>query len=417
MVLSGKSISSRKIMTAVLLIAAAAVCFVFSSRVNAAENVKKGFVREDGETYYYKDGRKYTGWLSYEGQRFYFYRSSSTGSGQKHSKGAMATGWQLIDGEKFYFFRSGKTGSGLEHSKGAMATGWQKIDGVKYYFYRSSSTDSGQKHTKGALATGWQKIDGYKFYFFKSSVKGHVKGQMATGWQILEGKKYYFFKSDKTYGRSGIMATGARNIDSKGCIFDKSGKLLMTDMKGWYKVGGSYYFCDRKTGKLLRNATVNCIKIDEDAKAVMTDYAKEKIPVMIKARQIVEEICDEGDSLKDKQWKCYEYVAEPPYLFKCYPLKKYRDKFACFTAVYANNILNAYGDQKKIGGDCVTESAALGYLYNELDFGTVYFCDDSAHAWIEINGRTWDPLFVEAKGKKWYNRKGYAYAALNKTEI
>ena len=373
------------IMTAVLLIAAAAVCYAAGSPV-FADTTPEGFVRKDGDTFFYKNGKKVTGWLSYEGQRFYFFRSSSTGSGAKHTKGAMATGWQLIDGEKFYFFRSRKTSSGDEHSKGAMAT-------------------------------GWQKIDGYKFYFFTSTKGSHVKGEMAKGWQTIEGNRYYFFKTAKTYGRSGIMATGARNIDDKGCVFAKDGKLLKTDMYGWYKVDGSYYFCDRKSGTMRKDKTVNCIKLGKDGKAPKDKYSEEKIPVMIRAREIIEEICDKGDSLKDKQWKCYEYVAKPPYLFKCYPLKKFRDKFACFTAIYANNILNAYGDQKTPGGDCVTESAALGYLYNELDFGTVYLCDDGGHAWIEIDGRTWDPLFVEAKGKQWYNRKGYAYRALNKTEI
>ncbi|MBP5655850.1 MAG: hypothetical protein J6X33_10110 [Clostridiales bacterium] len=363
--------------------------FIFP-RASYAGTVPDGFVSEGGKTYYYKDGVRVTGWVSYKGERFYFYRSSSTSSGISHSKGAMATGWQLIDGEKFYFYCSSKTLSGEPHTKGAMATGWQTIDGNRFYFYRSSKTASGDPHTRGAMATGWQTIDGEKFYFYKTAA---------------------------TYGRSGVMASGAVNIEEKGYVFAKTGKLLAKDMHGWYKVGGDYYFCDRKTGKLACNKTVNCIKIGEDGKAVMDKYAEEKIPVMIRARQIIEQICDKDDTLKDKQWKCYEYVAAPPYLFKCYPLKKYRDKFACYTAIYANNILNAYGDQKKIGGDCVTESAALGYLYNELDFGTVYLCDDGGHAWIMVGDRTWDPLFVEAKGKQWYNRKGYAYRFLNKTEI
>ena len=336
-----QGISIKTITAAVLLSAAAAVCMFTSAGNVSAEETKSGFVRENGQTFFYKDGERVTGWVSHKGEKFYFYKSSSTSSGAKHTRGAMATGWQLIDGEKYYFYKSSKTLSGIPHTKGAMATGWQTIEGYKFYFYKSSRTDSGAPHAKGAMAKGWQTI---------------------------EGDRYYFFKSSKTCGRSGVMATGARNIEDKGCIFSGSGKLLKTDMHGWYKVGDDYYFCDRKTGTLARNKTVNCIKIGEDAKAVMDKYAEEKIPVMIRARQIVEQITDDKDSLKDKQWKCYKYVAKPPYLFKCYPLRKHRNKFACFTAIYANNILNAYGDQKKLGGDCVTESAALGYLYNELDF-------------------------------------------------
>jgi len=383
-------INLKTITTAVLLMAAAAVCMFSAGQCALADDIPDGFVTSGGQTYYYKNGSKVTGWMTYEGHQFYFYRSSSTSSGKKHSKGAMALGWQLIDGEKYYFYRSSKTRSGESHAKGAMALGWQLIDGYRYYFYKTSKTASGASHTKGAMASGWQTID---------------------------GEKYYFVRSSAPYGKSGVMATGAMNIEDKGYILSSRGKILMKDMNGWYKVDGNFYFCDRKTGKLIKDKTVNGIKIAKDGKAVMDKYAEEKIPVMIRARQIIEEICDKKDSLKTKQYKCYKYVAKPPYLMKHHPLRKQRDKYACFTAIYANDILNAYGDQKKIGGECVAESSALGYLYNELDFGQVYLCDDGGHAWIEIDGRTWDPLFVEAKGKTWYNRKGYAYRALNKTPI
>jgi len=383
-------INLKAISTAVLLTAAVAVCLSVAGTKVIADKIPDGFVTRGGQTYYYEDGAKVTGWVSYKGERFYFYRSKSTASGRSHTKGAMATGWQIIDGEKFYFYKSSRTGSGAPHTKGAMATGWQKIEGYKFYFYRSSKTASGMPHTKGAMATGWQTID---------------------------GEKYYFVRSSADYGRSGVIATGAMNIEDKGYILSSQGKILMKDMYGWYKVGEDFYFCDRKTGKLIKNKTVNGIKLAKDGKAVMDKYAEEKIPVMIRARQIIEEICDKKDPLKTKQYKCYKYVAKPPYLMKHHPLRKQRDKYACFTAIYANDILNAYGDQKKIGGECVAESSALGYLYNELVFGQVYLCDDGGHAWIEIDGRTWDPLFVEAKGKAWYNRKGYAYRALNKTPI
>ncbi|MBO4579498.1 MAG: hypothetical protein J5715_05045 [Clostridiales bacterium] len=403
-----------------------------------------GFVKDGGETFYYKDGKKVlgwvkdgsdkyyfyrsgkttggaahtkgamaTGWQTIDGERFYFYRSSKTTSGSAHNKGAMATGWQSIDGEKFYFYQSSKTTSGSAHSKGAMATGWQKIDDQKFFFYRSSKTASGKAHTKGAMVTGWQTIDGEKYYFYKtaktSSGKAHRKGAMATGWQTISKEKYYFYKSATSTRKSGVMAKGGINISNKGYIFDETGKLVMSNMKGWYKVGEDYYYCDRKSGKLFKNDTANGIYLRNDGKAQLTDFAKEKIPVMIRSREIVAEITNKNDTLTQKKWKCYKYVAKFPYIYKDAPIGdhiKAKD-YACWDAHYANNILNAYGDQKTCGGECCAQSVALGYLFTELNFGTVTFNTSYTHGWIEVNGLCYDTLFIKSRGMDWWEMKHY----------
>ncbi|MCR4669682.1 MAG: hypothetical protein K5643_00670 [Saccharofermentans sp.] len=415
-----------------------------NAEADAAEPVKNGFVKEDGETFYYKNGKKVlgwvkdgsdkyyfyrsgkttggephtkgamaTGWQTIDGERFYFYRSGKTTSGEPHNKGAMAIGWQSIDGEKFYFYRSGKTTGGASHSKGAMATGWQLIDSEKFFFYRSSKTTSGKAHTKGAMATGWQTIDEAKYYFYKSSKtasgKPHNKGAMAKGWQTIDSAKYYFYMNASETHKSGAMATGGLNISDKGYVFGDNGKLLMSNMKGWYKVGEDYYFCDRKTGKMLKNDNANGIYLRNDGKAQLTDFAKEKIPVMIRSREIVAEITKPSDTLQQKKWKCYKYVAKFPYIYKDAPIGDHikNKDWACYDAHYANNILNAYGDQKTCGGECCAQSVALGYLFNELNFGTVTFKTSYTHGWIEVNGLCYDTLFIKSRGMDWWEMKHY----------
>ena len=377
------------------------------------DDVLNGFVKEGGETFYYRNGKKVTGWVEDSGDKYYFYKSSKSGSGNPHTKGAMATGWQNIDGAKFYFFKSAKTGGGTPHKKGAMATGWQLIEDQKFYFFKSSKTATGKAHAKGAMATGWQTIDGAKYYFYKSfktaSGKPHRKGAMAKGWQTLSKEKYYFYKSASGSRKSGTMATGAVNIDGKGCIFEESGKLLMKDKRGWYQVGEDYYYFDRTTGKIFKNDTANGIYLRIDGKAQLTDFAKEKIPVMIKSREIVSEICGKNDTLARKKWKCYKYVAQFPYIYKDAPIGdhiKNRD-YACWDAHYANNVLNAYGDQRVRGGECSAQSAALGYLFTELNFGQVTFKTSYTHGWIEVNGLCYDALFIKARGMDWYEMKSY----------
>jgi len=429
--------------------AASSALLLKQKNIVISDDQVSGFVTDAGQTFYMVNGVPVTGWKTIDGERFYFYKTSSTKSGTPHTKGAMATGWQSINGYRFYFYKTSSTKSGAPHKKGAMATGWQSINGDRFYFYRSSSSKTGASHKKGTLALGWQMIDGKKYYFYRSSTtksgashkKGamamgwqtiddlrfyfyrssktqsgtpHTKGEMATGWQTIDGSRYYFFKTGKNYGRSGVLASGAFNIDGKGCIFDSTGKLIKTDMHGWYKVGDDYYFCDRKTGKMVKDAKANGIKLGKDGKAELTKYAKEKIPVMIKAREVVAKITDDSMSLAKKAVKCRLYVTSFPVLIKDMPITPHRKDWACYDAHYANNILNAYGDQRKCGGECNSQAAAMAYLFEEIGFDKVQFCHD-VHGWVEADGKFYDTVY--AVQKKWWALKKAPIKARYRVDI
>ena len=186
-----------------------------------------------GNDYYCMSGSvRLTGWQNIRGERYYFYRSSITGSGRSHNIGSMATGWQNIDGNRFYFYKSSSSGSGTPHSIGAMATGWQLIDGTKYYFYRSNKTGA-NAHVKGAMATGWQSIDGARYYFFKSSStssgKPHKKGAMATGMQKIDGEKYYFYQQANEKHKRGQMVKGPLAFRNEVYFFDRKTGIMQKD--------------------------------------------------------------------------------------------------------------------------------------------------------------------------------------------
>lgn len=139
---------------------------------------------DDGNTYFYKDGEKVTGWVEEDGE--WYYMNEDTGAMTEESwvkvnnvwyafddDGHMLTGWQEIDG-KWYYLKDW----------GGMATGWQQVDGVWYYLKGD-----------GAMATGWVQSNGQWYY-----LKGN--GAMATGWVESKGKWYYLYES-------GEMATNA----------------------------------------------------------------------------------------------------------------------------------------------------------------------------------------------------------------
>jgi len=178
----------------------------------------------------------------------------------------------------------------------------------------------------------------------------------------------------------------------------RNGQLL----GGWSEIDGDYYFLDRTEWTMVFSATYNGITLDEYGVAEKTAYASEKVPVMMRARDIVYEICDDEDSLDVKERKCLNYIGQFPYYMKGIPIGDHMDEHACYDAYYANYVLNAYGDQTVVGGECSAQSVALGYLYTELDEGEVVFAHSKSHGWIEMNGYFWDALFARSKGDYWY---------------
>ena len=294
---------------------------------------------------------------------------------------AAGDGWRQEDGKWYFYCGDAKIIGWVNdggtwyytNADGVLQTGWVEVNGTWYFFNES-----------GSMATGWVYSGGW--YYMDDA------GNMATGWREIDGY-WYYFNSD------GSMATGWVDDNGTWYYMSSSGDMY----RGWVLSGNWYYYLDRSSGAMQSNTTVNCIALDASGAAENTAYANEKIPVMIKAKEVVDSICKPTDSLAYKQQMCYEWVAKWPYLLKDYPIGDYYNsgRWASYDAHYAANIL--LSDQP--GAECVGEAAALAYLFNELNFGTVYLDHSDVHGWVEVNGRFWDPLNQEARkgGKNWLN--------------
>lgn len=140
------------------------------------EPEKDGFVTENGNTYYYDNGRKVTGWQTINGSRYYFL-----------DNGEAADGWVKDGPADWYYFNDGK-----------MVTGWINEGGTTYYCYGTGKMCHGR----------WHEING-KWYYFNNS------GAMATSQWILDKGKWYYVAGD------GVMATnttvpGGYRVDKNG---------------------------------------------------------------------------------------------------------------------------------------------------------------------------------------------------------
>lgn len=208
-----------------------------------------------------------------------------------------------------------------------------------------------------------------------------------------KGKKYYVY-ANKTKAKNCFI-----EIKGKTYYFGEKGVME----KGWMKKGSDYYYFDRSTGVQKKKGTVDGIKIKKDGKAKKTSYSKRKITTMIKAKEIMNKVTKTTDTKKQKLRKVFNWVLKHPYT-RYRTIASARKKKG-WEMTFANDVY------KKGKGCCVSEACAFAFLAHECGY-TSYVCDDTGHAWTEINGRVYDTLFAEAQSYSRYYGTSYRTAGL-----
>ena len=140
-----------------------------------------GWKKENGQTVFYQNGKKVTGWQEMEGNRYYFTED-----------GYLVTGWlQLEDG--WYYL--GKDG--------IQQTGWIKLGNAWYYLMPKTGVMAadGRKMIEneiycfydwgGMMNTVWYQL-GTQWYFFNGG--GHMVKEQ---WVLWKGEWYYLTSDGK----------------------------------------------------------------------------------------------------------------------------------------------------------------------------------------------------------------------------
>lgn len=185
--------------------------------------------------------------------------------------------------------------------------------------------------------------------------------------------------------------------ESSGTYYiNKNGQAV----HGWKKIGSEYYYFDRENGKMSVSSRIDGIKIQADGTAKQTEENVSKIQTMIKARAVVDQITDPTDSKSQKIEKCFRWVLQFPY--RRYRRLKPIYRQPGWEITFANDIFDHHQ------GCCVSEASAVAFLFHECGYQTVYVACDTGHAWAELNGRVYDPLFAESREFYQYYNVPYA---------
>ena len=200
---------------------------------------KKQFVRDDFWNWYYYDaaGKLLTGRQTIDGVQLYFDKNG------KQAKGTLVD----IDGDTYYF----------DKDSGALWTNRTiEFGGVTYTIDEQGRVTSSLRNTfvqdkdgdwtylkdKGQVATGWQTIDGIQLYF--DGTGKQIKGKRI----LIDGKYYYFDKDSGELLRNAFHSLTFSNTDP--FYFGEDGAQIF----GWYTLDGHRVYFD-KNGFQLKNGS------------------------------------------------------------------------------------------------------------------------------------------------------------------
>ncbi|MDO4338116.1 MAG: N-acetylmuramoyl-L-alanine amidase [Eubacteriales bacterium] len=222
---------------------------------------KNGWYEEDGDTYYYENGKKVTNKLLFLLPGIYYV----------NEEGKRQYGWQEFEGKQ-YFFKE----DGVAHCN------WMNDNGTWYYFnqkygylYKDIALVSGSGNVylfdkDGKRMSGWCTYKGQKYYVGE-------KGYALRGFQKVGGK-YYYFDPKKAYLYTNKKITLSNGdiyyVDKNGVRFNKGFKTLKSGgksytyffqtngkaKKGWMKLNGKWYYFTKKSGVMLKSTTTTSSK-------------------------------------------------------------------------------------------------------------------------------------------------------------
>ena len=328
----------RKILT-VLLLTLIIVVSIPAGNVFADET---GWMQDDyGYWYLCEDGSYPAGEWMYLNDSWYFFDED----------GYMYTGWIFWDDEWLYLDESGR----LLISEEEYEEDFEYEEDIEYRedaepaYTRETwiSDDRGFRYIDYDgyfIEDGWAFIDGDWYYFDQD-------GYMYIGWLYEYGDWYYM-------DHDGVMLTGLQYIDGRSYRFNDYGAWVP------HSASGSTMNYDQSSDlitpelyEFLLNVYDSCITED------MTDEEKLYAAFLY---------------VSDRSHFYYNVKRMPYYLGMDWPL------------VYTLDMM------QDGGSDCHGFTALFGYLARMIGYDNILWNQVGSHAWLEIDGLIYDPVYMES---------------------
>ena len=275
------------------------------------------------------------------------------------------------------------------------------MDGTIYYIsLMDNSYSDGQKiaETAKGITIGSDKEDIWEN--LGNPAAGNDKNciyqtdHLNVTYSFKNGKITSVILEDRRYSTEDALAIYKQANEDSGMEYDKGEAYLYDDahlmQTGWQIIDGEYYFFDRLTGERIVGQTVDGIDIGENGEVNPSEYEKSKIETMMKAHQIMVENTLPTDTMEEKRRKVFDWVLSFPY-----------HRYRSLKGIYNDEgieILMANDIFEENAGDCVSESAALAFLFHEIGYDNVYWVHDTGHSWVRSDDKLFDPLFAESRG-------------------
>lgn len=344
--------------------------------------------------------------------------------------GRVYTGYYLDSKNKMYHVKSGKC---------TLQTGTVK-KGTKYYSYKAKKKRRLSKKTlyvQGKVYTGYYMDSknkmyhvksgrctlqtgtvkkGTKYYSYKAKKKRklskptlYVKGKVYTGYYMGKKNKMYYVKKGRCTLQTGMLDAGTKYYSHKA---KKNRKLSKQTLYVEGAVYNGYYLDSDNRMYLLSNGTYSPVdtalsvgtayyslndnmmmklpfdKVYIDGKAV-EGLTPRGVATFQKARSVVQAVSNPADSKEDKLYKCYLWIKKCPYVQYRTTLAAVRDDPVDWDSTFANDIFD------KGSGCCASLACAFAYMAKACGYEKVTICSDTEHAWVDIDGRLYDPLFAK----------------------
>ncbi len=223
-------------------------------------------------------------------------------------------------------------------------------------------------------------------------------------WQAYKSGKFASSYTGIAENENGMwyVVNGVLDRDYSGTFTDDNGtwtvingKATYSGDKGWIKIGSYYYYFDRSNGKMATNTTVDGIKLDSSGRAQASSDDVYKIKTMIRARDLLSSITSSGDSKETMLRKCFDWSVDMSYHRIRYASQTRKENPDTWTCIFANDAFD------NGSGTCYTQACAFAYLAKECGY-EVAVCDDTGHAWVEIDGLVYDPDSARSNFSKYY---------------